>query len=432
MCLERAKGMDLRMKMIKIPFTGKILSTLLVLSMLFVLTACGSPASSSSQPAAPSSSAAPTAETKTLKIGVLGNETGWFSVMDLNNIYEIKAYAAVINEEGGADIGGTKYKIDLDVADGKSDNEGIRSGAIKLSDDGCKYVIETNDFWVVGAQDIFEQSGLMHINSYCVGVPDFAGPKNPHAFTGMNGVIGDYVTTFEALKKNYPNVKSLVLVCDDNGNIPGMIALLKSLSTKYGITVQDNAIVFPGSTVDVTAIASKLKATDADAFITQGSMTTIGGIVKELRNSGSNMVAAMAVGQPASSFIKVAGTDAATNAFTLGVSPDKKDNTPIMNKIRARVAKDYGQGVADNWTGNFANCLYELLYIMNKAGSVDVNAVMKEWTSLDTVDTIYGPGHTGGDNTYKLAKHAISVPTPISIIDNGKFRFGGWITPTIP
>jgi branched-chain amino acid transport system substrate-binding protein len=417
-----------------------ILALFLSVLMVLAFAACGgsetAPAAStpSAAPAAtaPAESSAPAAATETLKIGLLGHETGWFSVMDLNNIYEAKSYAAVINDEGGVQIGDKKYKIELTVADGKSDNEGIRSGAMMLSDAGIKYVMETNDFWVVGCQDIFEQAGIMHINSYCVGDPDFMGKENPHAFTNANGTLGDYISVFEVLKKYYPNVKTLVFCNDDNGSGDAMQGLLEKLAPNYGISVIKNKVLYSGNTVDVTAIATKLKATGADAFVTSGSMTTIGGIVKELRNAGDDMVAAMAVGQPASSFIKVAGEKAATNAFTLGTSPDAKDNTEIMMKVKARVAKDYGQEVADNWTGNMANGMHQLLYVMKQCGSADVDTVMKAWEGSAQIETIYGMGKTGGTETYGLKNHAVVNPVPVSLIKDGKFEFGGWLEINIP
>ncbi|NTV89919.1 MAG: amino acid ABC transporter substrate-binding protein, partial [Clostridiales bacterium] len=232
--------------------SSKILALLLSLVMLVALVACGgssTPAAATTTAAAAATTAeaaataeattaaAPAAPNETLKLGVLAMETGWFSIMDLNNIYEAKAYAAIINEGGGIQIGDKKYNIELDVADGKSDNEGIRAGAIKLSDDGVKFVMETNDFWVVGCQDIFEQSGIMHINSYCVGDPDFMGTANPHGFTSANGTLGDYISGFETLKKYYPEVKTLVLCNDDNGSGDAMQALLERLAPNYGITI---------------------------------------------------------------------------------------------------------------------------------------------------------------------------------------------------
>ena len=161
--------------------TKKLLALLLAAAMVLGLAACGSGSGSSSgggsttsdnAPAASTadSAAAPAADQNTtasgdnvLKIGALLNTTGWFASIDYNNQIEMQTLCDYINEQGGLDVGGTKYQLELVVEDGGSDAEGIRSAAQRLVDAGVKYVMETNDFWVEGAIDIFENAGVMNV-----------------------------------------------------------------------------------------------------------------------------------------------------------------------------------------------------------------------------------------------------------------------------
>lgn len=405
----------------KKPLQAMILFLFVV--MVFVLTSCSSQSKQGGS--------APAQGVKTLKIGVLANETGWFSTIDLPCVYELKSYVNVLNDQGGVKIGDTTYKIELVVQDGKSDNAGIRAAAMALVDAGCKFVIETNDFWVVGAEDIFEKAGVMHLNNYCVGVPGFISPKNPHAFTGTNGAIGDYTTCFKILNKYYPNVKTAVLACDDNGNVPQMNKQLQTIGARYGIKVLDNYVIFPGGTVDTTAIATKLKASGADAFMTFGSVTTIGGVLKELRHMGSNMVMAAIVGQNCEAILKVAGADAANNGFNMGLVLTDPNLNPIVKAVVDREVKDYGPGIVDSYNGYGVDNLYELLYVMQQCKSTDVETVEKEWESLTTIETPNGPAKVTGMQTYGV-KHAVELPTPVSLLQDGKVVMGGWMLPDIP
>ena len=370
-------------------------------------------------------------EAKTIKIGALAHETGWFNIMDLNNTYELRCLVDIINEDGGFEINGTKYMIDLVIADGQSDSEGVRSAAMLLADEGCEYVIETNDFWVIAAEDIFESQGIFHICSYSTYVDGFLGEQNPYAFTGANGAAGDYASGMSILNEYYPEVKSVVMCIDDGDHIPRLQELLKACADSYGIEVLE-PVTFSGDTVDVTAIATKLKALDADALISAGSITTLGGIMKELRNAGNDMVCAVTIGQPAENLITICGEAAASNAFTLGAPTDPAENTEIVNLLKERVKEEYGEEVAANFTGNFANCLWQIIDVMKQCGSVEVEDVIAAWEQCETIETIYGTGYPCGAQTYGIANHAVENPTPVNLIVDGKAQFAGWLDVSIP
>ena len=151
----------------------KLLALLLAMAMVLSLAACGaaessapaaSDAAASAPEAAPAEDAAAGEEApaeaapagdNVLRIGALINTTGWFASIDYNNQIEMETLCKYYNDQGGIDIGGTKYQLELVVEDGGSDAEGIRSAAQRLVDQGIQYVVETNDFWVEGAIDIF-------------------------------------------------------------------------------------------------------------------------------------------------------------------------------------------------------------------------------------------------------------------------------------
>ncbi len=440
----------------------KVTALLIVLVLCLSLAACGSTSGGSAgtsasagtaDSAAPASqepasaepagtgeeSAEPELKTDTLKIGLLVHTTEWFAAVDMPNYYEFNAMVDYVNTVlGGWQIGDTLYTIEAVNVDGQSDNEALRAGAISLVDAGVQFVVETNDFWVMSCEDIFEDAGVMHCCAYPVYVPGYMGPDNPMAFTASNGAVGDYASAFNVLSEVYPDAKSVVFVNDDNGINELLFGLMSEYGQQYGIEVLDNFIKYPGDTTDYSAIALQIVESGADCFMGQGSPSAYGAILKEVRALGSDIVCACVQGKPASMLMEYAGADASYNAFTLGPSTresDKAENTDIFNGVVEQVRALYGDDAAKSFDGAACNNLYVLLQAMQKAGSVDPAGVAAAWEGMGTVETIYGTGYTGGETTYAIANHAIGSPRSVSVIDptaEDGWYFWGWIDVEIP
>lgn len=234
--------------------TKKLLALLLAAAMILGLAACGSGSgSAASTPPAESakdSAAAPAtngaADGNVLKIGALLNTTGWFASVDYNNQIEMQTLCDYINEQGGIDIGGTKYQLELVVEDGGSDAEGIRSAAQRLVDAGVKYVMETNDFWVESAIDIFENAGVMNVMAQNNMNHSVMNAETKYSYTFSNACTSQYYTAIEVLKDQYPEVKKVVYACDDNGVNDEQAALVKAGCEKFGLEYVDSPVIYDG------------------------------------------------------------------------------------------------------------------------------------------------------------------------------------------
>ena len=171
-----------------------------------------------------------------LPIGLMVNQTGWFAMVDAPNFYEFNAMIDYINEDlGGWTVGDTTYTLEAVCVDGQSDYPALRTAAMSLVDAGVDFVVETNDFWVNSCADVFEDEGIMHVSAYCVLAPDYIVPENPLAFTGSNGAAGDYRTACAALAEYFPEVKTIVMAENDNGNFDLTFPLVQSYAAEYGI-----------------------------------------------------------------------------------------------------------------------------------------------------------------------------------------------------
>ncbi len=408
----------------------KLLAMLTSVALIASLLAgCGG--GGNSQTDLPADNNPPTASTgspeseNVLRIGALFNQTGWFAVYDYNNVLEMQCLAKMYNDQGGIDIGGTKYIIEIVAQDGQSDVEGIRSAAQLLADAGVNYLVETNDFWVEGALDIFENAGIMNIMSQNNMSFATINKDYNYAYTFSNGAASQYAAAFEIFKTNYPEVKKVVYCCDDNGINDAQAALVESLCAKYGMEYIDAPVVFDAESTDFSAIALQLLGTGADAFIGNGAIANTGSIIKELRNNGSNMVVAATIGSNASVLKEACGLEDITGVFTLGSDlANPENNTDTFNRLYDTFKAEYGDDVASAWSGVSVNCLYTLLQIMQTVGTVDVAEVQAYLESADTAESLFGTANICGTETYGV-KHLIAHPNPSTLLVDGEVVFGG-------
>ena len=431
----------------------RLICALLVLLFVFTLAACGKTgqngsgetpqageaSSGSESPGSGSAAQTPGETVETLKVGLLIHQTGWFSAVDLTNYYEFNAMTAYINENlGGWKVGDTTYMLEAVIVDGQSDPDAIRTAAIALVDAGVKFVAETNDFWVIANNDVFEDAGVLHSCNYPTFVPGYIDPSNPMTFTTSNGSVGDYAAAFEVLHRVYPDVRTVVFAENDNGvNMP-LFEVAKGYAAGYGIELIDGYVMYAGDTTDFSAVALQIVQSGADCFMGNGTPDAYGAILKEVRALGSDAVMACVQGKPVSMVMQYVPESARYNGFTLAPSTkesDRSQNTEILNGVVEKVRELFGDEQASNFDGAACNNLWVMLQFMKQAGSVDPRAVAQAWENSTTVETIFGIGTLGGLQTYGVANHAVANPKPVSIIDPDDpdgWRFWGWVTAPIP
>lgn len=421
----------------------KFLALLMAMAMLLSLAACSdggsdSASNNSSSPAQESSASesgnpAASSDNPVLKIGGLVNQTGWFATYDYNNAIEMQCLADYYNDQGGITIGDTTYTIEVSVQDGQSDTEGIRSAAQLLADDpDIHYVIETNDFWVDGALDIFENAGIMNIMSQNNLDFNALNADLKYSYSFYNAAPAQFSAALAFVKQNYPDATKIVYCCDDNGSNAEQAALVKSVCEELGLEYVDQPVVFDAEATDFSAIALQLMNTGADVFIGNGDVTNSGSITKELRNNGSDMIAAAVVGANASMLIEASGMSDLSNAFTMGSDLDTpENNTDTFNDIYNYFKDKYGEDVASSWCGASIENMYVLLQLMQGAGSIEVADVQAYYDTLETVETMYGTGTIGGTETFGT-NHLVSHPNSITVAKDGQVEFGGTIECSVP
>ena len=195
---------------------------------------------------------------KTLKIGYVLSLSDWYSVFDTVEDRYINACAKMINDKGGVTVQGQRYNIELVGEDGKSTMDGATAAATKLVyDHKVKFVIGATAFFNAAVAPVFEPNKVLHVLGYYSAQPGELDNTTPFGFLGYNASIGNTLTAVKAMKKEFPNVKKLVIVTPDDGAIPYLMPKVKKILEANGFTPVGDIIGFPNQMEDFSPIAAK-------------------------------------------------------------------------------------------------------------------------------------------------------------------------------
>ena len=391
---------------------GLIALVLVALVVLPLCSACPKPA--------------PPAEAKTLRIGSLVALTEWFSVFDILQDREVRTMAQMINEAGGITIQGQKYNIELVTEDFKSSLDGTASAANKLVyDDKVQFVVGPFGFFSSASSPIFEANKVLHVSTWIVLMPGGLDKTTPYGFLGYHAVVGEFLGSIKAMKMVYPEVHKLAFTLPDDGAIPYLMPVIEGLAEDAGYTVIGEPVGYPNEMTDFSPIVAKLNATeDADAyFIINGIPPHIASIVKGLRELGNAKPVIRDGNINCNDILAIAGTAAATNVMTGGITAGLPENPPMVNEIYNRLEPQYG---ANTLNLENANGLYVLVQAIEEAQSLDTTVVRDTWEKMNTIDTLFGKGYMGGEEIYGI-RHSVSNPHSIQQLMDGKIISHGWV-----
>jgi branched-chain amino acid transport system substrate-binding protein len=373
---------------------------------------------------------AATAQTpKTLRIGALLCLTGWNSVFDVLEGEEAELARDMINERGGITVKGQKYQIELVVQDCKSNADGASNAANKLIyDDKVKFIVGPSAFFASAVKSICEQNKVMRALAYVTNTPGELGPDTPYTFLCHNGSVEHGLACMGALKKLYPNVKSVDLTIPDDGSVPYLDPIIRKMLNEHGLAVVGKTITYSNETIDYSPIVAKLAASKADAVFMENGMPSAA-VLKGLRELGSKKPVIAVFSGSIEDVLHTVGTDSATGYMLLGLMANMPNTPPLMAEVQKRLLQRYGGQRAIHL--QIFNGVWAFAKVIQAAQSLDTTVVRDKWEKMDTIETPYGTGHMGGQKTYGI-RHGLSHPQATLILDNGQPKFGTWVDVRTP
>jgi branched-chain amino acid transport system substrate-binding protein len=361
--------------------------------------------------------AKPAGGENTLSIGALFSVTGFFSVREVPDFNQIQICADIINEQGGVNIKGKKYKIKLVLEDCKTTMDGTTSAANRLFyDKGIKLALGPTAFFAAAVGSVFDPNKVLRCITWCVHTPGELDKNTPYAFLASNGSAIHSTAAVKFIKKEYPNVKKVAFVTVDDGAVPYVTPIAKKLLESEGISIVGDPIVYPNQMQDFSPIVAKINARkSADAVFQQNGLGPhIGAIIKGLRQTGNTIPYAGSLPTLINEIIAIAGKEATKDVFTTAYTPGHPKLPAIANEIIKRTYDKYGEDYPLLLTG--ANSLWVLKQVIEQAQSLDSTVVKEKWESLDRVDTIFGPACVCGEKTWGIKNHVVASPQGIQLL----------------
>jgi branched-chain amino acid transport system substrate-binding protein len=361
------------------------------------------------------------APTETLQIGTILSLTDWYSVVDAAEQVDVQYVAKMINDDGGIQVNGKGYKVELVIEDGKSSLDGNTAAATKLVlDNKLQFVVGPGAFFNEATTPIFEQNKVLHVANYNGLNPSEMNKDTPYAFLGLDPIT-QQSASLKALKQYYPDIKNVCLATED-ATYPAFKPGFADLMTRTGITLSGDPVLYATNAEDYNPVASKIKAQNPSAvWMAIGIDPSFFGIVKGLRTLGFTGPIAFPVDAPS---VLGALADAATGIVGI-LSKQLEDpniSAPMKRLLEMGDPKRHVFGLAPN-------SLYMLKHAIEAANSLDPTAVRDKWSTLTTIPTLYGDGFPSGNKLFGLPNHAWAYPVPVCLINNAKVEYKPWILP---
>jgi len=356
------------------------------------------------------------AQEKTIVLGAAVQLTG--NLANSGRYYRDGYNLAIdaINAKGGVNVGGTKYKLALNILDNQSDvNLGVRQYVQLVTRDKVNFLLGP-----FASNDALDDSVVAE--KYKVPMVQGGGASGQIYSRGFKYIFGtlpaagDYFkSTIEMLMKLNPKPKTVALIAADDSFDVSVAAGTRPLLASAGLTVVADK-QYSENSPDFSSILSFVKSTSPDAILWTGHEPQALSFIRQARSLDVNagLMSSYTVGVPSSDFRKALGPDA---DYAFGMTPWLPlktltdpwfgDGMAFADAYQKRFGypPDYHAASAVADVEAFAKAI-------EAAGSLDSDKVRDALTKVD-FQSLYGQVKFGSTGQ-------ISMPQSVIQIQNGK------------
>lgn len=347
---------------------------------------------------------------KVIKIGAAISHTGFLADTGKKAHDGYEMWKQTINEKGGLDVGGTKYKIEIVYYDDKSDVTTSAKLTEKLiTEDKIKFLLGgASSGAMMATSTIAEKYGAITIAPEAAAAQIYErGYK--YCFTPMVTSDGYLHQILNLAKEQNPPVKTVAFVALNHLHPLAAIDGARPHAKKLGIQEVYHA-TYPVGSKDISSLLIEIKNKKPDLLLLTGYLNECIMAVKQMKELKVNVkMFGMTVGPSYPEFITALKGDAENILVPVQWANNMKFKGPVFGTApeytkafekRFGYTPDYD--VAD---ATAAGVIYHLAF--QKAKSIDVDKVRDAIASLDVI-TFLGP--------IKFDKRGTNIAKPMAVL----------------
>lgn len=374
-------------------------------------------------------------ETQHLKVGVIMPLTGVISTVAQGWVRGFELYFDKLNAEGGVNIGGTQYLVDLIAEDSKLNPEAAVTAARKLiQQDKTNFIFGAIiDPEAEAISGVTAPAGVLHLITWVTlsGGSSDVSPDKPLAVRPMISSDSSIPLLIDYIAEAYPDAKTMAVTYSEMAWEP-VIEYAEGLAAEHGIELLSSEYYSLGIT-DFVPVYTKVLASEPDiVFAMQSAQPFVQ--VKAARQLGFKgpFVSSSPVGPEL--FLGIAGAEDSKNVVCAGWFPGNPP-TDNLKEILAGWKSNYGEAPFVSDSAFSWDAAWILVQALQKSGSIEpekVVAAFDTMTAPGSLQTSFGPAQMGGEERFGVNRVLIR-PIPIThIMDSGEVKFVGLETSDLP
>ena len=312
------------------------------------------------------------AANKVLKIGHIGVMSGPAAAWGLINKYSALAGAEIINEDGGFEIGGEKYDIEIVSLDTKQDPRVAIAGAERLVyQEGIKYIIGPNvDDTTRAVLPVLEKAGAFNI---CYGWHrELFTPPSKNTALGMIAGYQSAPVIYKYLKEQR-GVKSLACVPRNDASGLNSRDSCVAAADQLGIKITSSDSTYEPNTSDFFPIMGRIIGQNPDLIVLSGVAPSDAPLlIRAARELGYKGLMSTETAMDANIITEIAG-EMANGYISVGGASAPELRTDEMKRFIERYSK-----VAGEWNDEAGTKVYALemlLQTLRVAGAAAIDDI---------------------------------------------------------
>lgn len=295
---------------------------------------------------------------KTLKVGVLGVMSGPAASWGLVNRFCAEATAQMYNEQGGVEIGGERYLIEVVSIDDKNDPKLAVTGAERLTQqEGIRYIIGPNvDTTAASVVPVLEKNGAMNI-PYAFSKELYSPPRS----NSILGMIASYQAgpiIYKYLMEN-KGVRRVAFLARNESDPLNQRDEGVAAARDLGLEVVSSEDTYEPGTTDFFPVVAKVLDSAPDLLVLSGVAPSDAPLlIRTARELGYQGLISTETAQDAKILREVAG-DYANGFISVGGASTPDIRSEYMEEFIGR----YEQ-VAGEWNDEAGTKVYALEMIL--------------------------------------------------------------------